>query len=49
MKKLIEVALLRDDYEAFLTWRQHRLCQEIQRVAGETVAADLEADDRDQE
>lgn len=39
--------LLRDDYEAFLTWRQDYLWQEIQRVTGVTVAADLEAEDKD--
>ena len=42
-------ALLKDDYEAFLTWRQDRLWKEIQRVTGVTVAADLEADDKDSE
>jgi hypothetical protein len=36
--------LLRDDYEAFLSWRQDHLWQEIQRVTGVKVAADLEAD-----
>lgn len=41
--------LLKDDYEAFLTWRQERLWNEIQRVTGVTVAADLEADDKDSE
>ena len=39
--------LLDDDYEAFLAWRQDRLWQEIQRVTGATVAADLEADDKE--
>jgi hypothetical protein len=39
----------RDDYEAFLAWRQERLWQEIQRVTGATVAADLEADVKDVE
>lgn len=39
--------LLRDDYEAFLAWRQDRLWQEIRRVTGVTEAADLEADDMD--
>jgi len=34
-----------DDYEAFLSWRQDRLWQEIRRVTGATVAADLEADE----
>ena len=34
--------LLGDDYDAFLEWRQQRLWQEIQRVTGLTVAADLE-------
>lgn len=37
--------LWRDDYDAFLDWRQERLWQEIQRVTGITVAADLEAED----
>jgi hypothetical protein len=32
-----------DDYEAFLTWREARLWQEIQRVTSVTGAADLEA------
>lgn len=32
-----------DDYEAFLAWRQDRLWQEIKRVTGIVVAADLEA------
>ncbi len=34
--------LLADDYDAFLDWRQQRLWQEIQRVTGLHVAADLE-------
>lgn len=38
---------LRDDYEAFLAWRQEHLWQEIRRVTGVTVAADLEADSKD--
>lgn len=42
-------ALVQDDYEAFLAWRQDRLWKEIQRVTGVTVAADLEADDKDSE
>jgi hypothetical protein len=41
--------LLRDDYEAFLAWRQEHLWQEIRRVTGATTAADLEADDKDSE
>ena len=41
--------LLSDDYEAFLAWRQERLWQEIQRVTGATVAADLESEDKDLE
>lgn len=41
--------LLGDDFETFLAWRQERLWQEIQRVTGVTVAADLESDDRDSE
>jgi hypothetical protein len=41
--------LLRDDFEAFLSWREDHLWQEIQRVTGVTVAADLESDDREYE
>ena len=41
--------LLRDNYEQFLLRRQERLWQEIGRVTGATVAADLEADDKDLE
>lgn len=37
--------LWNDDYESFLTWRQDRLWQEIQRVTGLVEAADLEAGD----
>ena len=33
----------------FSAWRQERLWQEIQRVTGATVAADLEADEKEQE
>jgi hypothetical protein len=36
--------LFRDDYEAFLNWRQERIWQEIRRVTGATAAADLEAE-----
>lgn len=39
--------LLRDDYDAFLALRQERLWQEVKHVTGATVAADLEADDKD--
>ena len=39
--------LLSDDYDAFLTWRQDRLWEEIRRVTGATVAADLEVNDKD--
>lgn len=39
--------LLGDDYEAFLTWRQELLWLGIKRVTGATVAADLEANDKD--
>ena len=39
--------LMRDDYEGFLALRQDHLWQEIRRVTGATVAADLEADDMD--
>ena len=42
-------ALLHDDYETFLTWRQERLWQAIRRVTGVTVAADLEAEHLDTE
>ncbi|HUP24005.1 MAG TPA: DUF262 domain-containing protein [Thermoanaerobaculia bacterium] len=44
-----ESPLLNDDYEEFLSWRQDRLWQEIRRVTGATVAADLEADAKDLE
>ena len=44
-----ESPLLCDDYEAFLALRQEHLWQEIRRVTGATVAADLEADDKDLE
>ena len=37
--------LMCDDYAAFLAFRQERLWQEIRRVTGATVAADLEVDD----
>jgi hypothetical protein len=37
--------LLCDDYEAYLAWRQERLWQEIRRVTGVTMAADLETDE----
>jgi hypothetical protein len=33
-----------DDYDAFLSWRQDRLWQEIQRVTGAAEAADLETE-----
>jgi hypothetical protein len=36
-----------DDYESFLSWRQDRLWEEIKRVTGATLAADLEADEED--
>lgn len=39
--------LLRDDYEAFLTWRQEWLWQGIQGATGATAASDLEAADKD--
>lgn len=39
--------LLGDDFEAFLTWRQQKLWQEIQQVTGLTQAADLEANGAD--
>lgn len=45
----VDSPLLRDDYEAFLDWRQDRLWQEIRRVTGVSEAADLEADDVDEE
>jgi len=38
--------LLRDDFEAFLAWRQERLWKEIQRVTGVTAATDLEVLDK---
>ncbi len=34
-----------DDYDAFLTWRQERLWQEIKRITGLAEAADLEGKD----
>ena len=34
-------ALLQDDFEAFLTWRQEWIWKEIQRATGTTTAADL--------
>ena len=37
--------LLHDDFERFLAWRQGRLWEEIKRVTGATVAADLEANE----
>jgi hypothetical protein len=40
-------ALLQDDYEAFLAWRQEWLWKQIQRVTGVTVPADLEVDETD--
>jgi len=36
--------LLNDDYDRFLTWREQRLWQEIQRVTGIKEASDLESD-----
>jgi len=36
--------LWRDDYEAFLSWRQAQLWTAIQRVTGASGAADLESD-----
>lgn len=39
--------LLRDDFDAFLAWRQEQIWQEIVRVTGATVASDLEADEKD--
>jgi len=35
-------ALMRDDFEGFLAWRQDAIWREIQRVTGATAAADLE-------
>ena len=35
-------ALLRDDYEAFLSWRQSQLWKKIQMVTGASAPADLE-------
>jgi hypothetical protein len=37
----------RDNYDAFLDWRQEWLWQEIKRVTGIVEAADLEANDRE--
>jgi hypothetical protein len=39
--------LLCDEYDAFLTWRQEKLWQQIQSVTGVNAASDLEADDKD--
>jgi hypothetical protein len=38
--------LLKDEYEAFLAWRQDRLWRQIQHVTGVQMAADLEIDDQ---
>lgn len=40
-----DMPLLRDDYEAFLSWRQDWLWQRIKEVTGITNAADLEIDE----
>lgn len=40
-------SLWNNDYEAFLTWRQDRLWQEIKRVTGLVAAADLELQETD--
>lgn len=37
--------LLKDNYEAFLAWRQERLWQKIERVTGASEAGDLEAEE----
>jgi hypothetical protein len=42
-------ALLHDDYENFLAWRQEWLWTQIQRVTGVTVATNLEADEAEAE
>lgn len=42
-------ALLRDDFEAFLEWRQAHLWTAIQRFTGATGAAQPEAGDKDSE
>ena len=39
----VDSPLIHDNFESFIAWRQERLWQEIQRVTGLTVAADLEA------
>lgn len=41
--------LLADEHEAFLSWRQDRLWQEIKRVTGIATATDLEAEQSDNE
>lgn len=41
----VDSPLMCDNYTAFLAFRQEHLWQEIQRVTGATVAADLEVDD----
>ena len=38
--------LLKNNYEAFLAWRQNRLWRQIQHVTGVQIAADLEIDDQ---
>lgn len=45
----LDSPLLGDDYEAFLRWRQELLWQGIKRVTGATVAADLEANEKEME
>ena len=40
--------LLCDHYENFLAWRQEHMWQEVRRVTGATVAADLEANHDDE-
>lgn len=40
--------LLRDEYEAFLAWRQEQFWQEIMRVTGLAAPADLEATEDDE-
>jgi hypothetical protein len=45
----LDSSLLRDDYGAFLDWRQEQLWQKIRLATGATVAADLEMDDNDRQ
>lgn len=43
-----DAPLLRDDFDAFLDWRQARLWEAIKKATGATEAADLEDSDADE-